>query len=278
MLNVGNFKEKIFGIRQMVNYMNHFEDFAAQQDGEYYFDWYAQHQFGTTAPAVGETYRAFLDNQFQFTDPERKPGDEYYFYYVERLLNLAYNRETTAADFKKSFQVSTLAEFQTRFRSAEPKWQVSLERAYDTRRFLSGNALDFYNADLVFPTLKMMHLTAMASEFSDAVELYLDKEYQKSRLAAYQALRHAREALAAEKQIESAGWGRFADWYEHDETARTWHIETLLEHFIDQLEDLTYFNLNYHSRNPKTPGLDYKYQPGFESVYREELIYMNNAD
>lgn len=277
-LNVGNFKEKIFGIRQMVHYMNHFDTYAAEKDGDWYFDWYAEHVLGTTEPAVADGYRSFMKSQFRFEESKKNSGDEYYFYYVEKLLNLAYQKNMTPATMKKAFGFESLDPFSPLFRASESNWAVTLERVYDNRRFLAGNTLDFYNADLAYPTLKMTQLTAMAADFTDAITLYLDQDYHQSQLAAYQSLRHARAALAAEKKMEQAGWGRFADWYEHDETARTWHIEKLLEHFIDHLKDLTYFNLEYRFRNPKTPGLDYKYQPSFDSAYRDELIYMNNAE
>lgn len=277
-LNVGNFKEKIFGIRQMVNYMNHFEEFAAEPDGEWFFDWYAKHQLGTDEPAIADSYRTFLTCQFRFDETKKNSGDEYFFYYVEKMLNLAYRKEMDPAAFKKAFIVDSPDAFIHLLEPSELQWEAALERATDCRRFLAGNTLDFYNADLVYPTLKMTHLTAMAVDFTEAIQCYIDQDYHRSQLAAYQALLHVRQALKAEKMIEQSGWGRFDGWYEHDETARTWHIEQLLVHFIDHLKDLKYFNYEYRSRNPKTPGLDYKYQPEFKSEYRDELIYMNNGE
>ncbi|MDZ8117540.1 glycosyl hydrolase 115 family protein [Pontiella agarivorans] len=266
-LNVGNFKEKIFGIRQMATYMNHFEEFQSCENGDWYFDWYAKHVLGTTQPAVADSYRDFFACPFLFSKDRKNSGDEYFFYYVEQMLNGAYQNEVDRKLMRQDL-----------FSSSEEKWEVALERAYDCRRFLAGNVLDFYEADLVGPTLKMRHLTGMAVDFTASLEHYLNKEWHKAQLDAYQALLHVREALKAEEWIEQSGWGRFEGWYDHDETARTWHIERLLEHYIDHLKDLNYFNLDYSARNPKTPGLDYKYQPYFESEYRDELIWMTNGE
>ncbi|QBG46870.1 hypothetical protein EGM51_05480 [Verrucomicrobia bacterium S94] len=266
-LNVGNFKEKIFGIRQMVNYMNRFEDFKSCENGDWYFDWYAERVLGAKVSAVADSYRDFFESQFVFSEDRKNSGDEYFFYYVEQMLNAAYQNEVDRKLMRPDL-----------FSSSEGRWEVALERAYDCRRFLSGNVLDFYEADLVYPTLKMRHLTGMAVDFTASLEHYLNKEWHKAQLDAYQALLHVREALKAEEWIEQSGWGRFEGWYDHDETARTWHIELLLEHYLDHLKDLKYFNLNYRFRNPKTPGLDYKYQPYFESEYRDDLIWMNNGE
>lgn len=293
-LNVGNFKEKIFGIRQVVNYMNHYEDYAQHKDGDWYFDWYAKHQLGTTEAAVAESYRNFFGSLMNLSDVRKKPGDEYYAYYVDRVLKMIYEHDLDERFFKEITTKKETAKIAKmdfhegfaygmkkmpgRLHGSEDRWQVSVEQAYDNRRFLKGNALEFYNVDLVYPSLKMMHLTGAAADFTDAANFYLEKEYHKSQLAAHQALLHARAALKTEQLIEQSGWGRFDDWYEHDENARTWAIEMVLEHFIDHVKDLKFLHLDYHWRNSKTPGLDYKYQPWFESEYNGELIYMNNAE
>lgn len=294
-LNVGNFKEKIFGIRQVVNYMTQFDEYAKHKNGDWFFDWYASHQLGTTEASVANSYRSFFQSQFVLHDRVKKPGDEYFFFYVERLLNMAYVGEKAPrliADIlgneaKRKLANSTPVEELTKdvlsvmlplLEDSESMWDVSLERTYDNRRFLSGNASDFYMADLAYPTLKMKHLTGMAKDFSESVQLYQEKDYYGAQLAAHQALLHVREALEAERLIERSAWARFEGWYDHDETARTWHIEELLEHFIDHLKDLKYFNYEYHSRNPKTPGLDYKYQPEFDSEYGKELNWMTNGE
>lgn len=145
---------------------------------------------------------------------------------------------------------------------SEARWQISVEQAYGNRRFVKGNALDFYNVDLVYQTQKMMHLTGMAADFTDAINYYLEKDYHKSQLAAHQALMHSRKALEMEQLIEKSGWGRFDDWYKHDENARTWAIEMVLKHFIDHVKDLKFFNLDDRWRNSKTPDWITNISPG----------------
>lgn len=44
-LNVGNFKEKTFGVRQMVNYTNDFDSYRQHGNGDYYFGLYAREMF-----------------------------------------------------------------------------------------------------------------------------------------------------------------------------------------------------------------------------------------
>ena len=295
-LNVGNFKEKIFGIRQNVLYMNYFEDFAGQPDGQWFFDWYAKNVLGTDATDIANAYRSFIDNQLYLQSPSKILGDDFFEFYAEQLLNVAYKKEANDSFFKELLtrsKYNSMAKLDTLnqkigvimdyvpavFAESETKWQVAVKRAYDARRYLAGNDLDFYTVDLVYPALKMMHLTGMAFDLTNAVDLYLAHKYHDSQLVAYKALLHARKAIEVENMIEQAGWGRFDKWYEHDETARTWHIGEMLTHFLDHLEDLKLFNYEkYDYRNSKTKGLQYKYQPYFDSEYCDEITYMVDGE
>lgn len=89
-------------------------------------------------------------------------------------------------------------------------------------------------------------------------------------------------ALDFQFQIDS-NWNDFDQykiigWHKNDQNARTGHIEALLSNYLDHVKDLKFFNLDYKSRNSKTPGLQYKYQPFWESEYRDEIKYMEDAD
>ncbi|QVY66087.1 glycosyl hydrolase 115 family protein [Polaribacter sp. Q13] len=294
-LNVGNFKEKIFGVQQMVNYMNDFDSYKNQPNGNYYFDWYAKDKFNTSSQAVVQSYKDFFTNQFDLGDPERKPGDEWYFFYVERLLNMAYQKEMDPSFFKKEFPGKgkkaflKLKDFNSKmdfaldayseiYNLAEDKWAVSVQHTLEAKGELKGSRLNFYTIDMALPTEKMFNLTGMAADFSKSLKYYLNKEYHKSQLAAYAALEHAKKAVEIEKRIEQNGSGKFKDWYRWDETALTYRIEEVLENYILHVKDLKFFNLEYKNRNSKTPGIQYKYQPFFDSKYQKELIYMENAD
>ncbi|WP_075601841.1 glycosyl hydrolase 115 family protein [Saccharicrinis aurantiacus] len=294
-LNVGNFKEKIFGVQQMVNYMNNFDSYKEYASGDYYFDWYVNNKFDTSSPAIIQSYKDFFSNQFDLGDPERKPGDEWFFFYVEQLLNMAYQKEFNDKFVKKEFpgngrkEFLKLKDFHSKmnfileaykevYLSAESKWAVSVQHTFNAQSTLTGGKLNFYNVDMALPTEKMFHLTSMAGDFTESLNYYLNKEYHKSQLAAYAALEHARKANSIETKIEQSGSGKFKDWYRWDETALTYRIEEVLENYIAHVKDLKYFNLEYKNRNSKTPGIQYKYQPFFESEYQKELIYMENAE
>ncbi|WP_158027242.1 glycosyl hydrolase 115 family protein [Labilibacter marinus] len=293
-LNVGNFKEKIFGVQQMVNYMNDFDSYKEKPTGDYYFDWYVNDKFDSSSPAIIQSYKDFFANQFDLGDPERKPGDEWFFFYVEQLLNMAYQKEFDDKFVKKEFPGDGQKEFQKLkdfhskmdfildayaqiYRATGSKWSVSVQHTLDAKSALSGGRLNFYNVDMALPTQKMFHLTAMAADFTESLNYYLNKEYHKSQLAAYAALEHAKKANEIETKIEQNGSGKFKDWYRWDETALTYRIEEVLENYMAHVKDLKYFNLEYKNRNSKTPGIQHKYQPFFESEYQKELIYMENA-
>ncbi|WP_111707626.1 glycosyl hydrolase 115 family protein [Lutibacter citreus] len=294
-LNVGNFKEKVFGIQQMVNYMNDYNAYKNQTSGDYYFDLYAKEKLNTTSKNVIQTYKDFFSNQFDLGDVERKPGDEWYFYYVERLLNMAYQKEISDKFFKKEFpnnkkeqfnklegfhskMTFALKEYQQLYENYHQKWTTSVQQTLNAKGYLKGSNLNYFNIDMVLPTQKMYELTGMASKFSESLTYYINKDYHKSQLAGYAALEHAKKALKIEKQIENNGFGKFKDWYRWDETALTWRIEKVLTNYLNHVKDLKYFNLEYKNRNSKTPGIQYKYQPFFDSKYQNELIYMKNAD
>ncbi|WP_366184055.1 glycosyl hydrolase 115 family protein [Flavobacterium ovatum] len=294
-LNVGNFKEKIFGVQQMVNYMNDFDSYKNQATGDYYFDWYAKKMYNTNSASISQTYKDFFSNQFDLGDPERKPGDEWYFYYVERLLNMAYQKEMDDKFFDKEFpgdgkkEYLKLKDFKSKmnfameayaklYDSATDKWAVSVQRTLDAKGELTGSKLNFYTIDMALPTEKMYNLTAMAADFSKSLNYYANKDYHQSQLAAYAALEHAKKAVEIEKRIEQNGSGKFKDWYRWDETALTYRIVEVLENYISHVKDLKFFNLEYMNRNSKTPGIQYKYQPFFESEYQKELIFMQDAE
>jgi hypothetical protein len=293
-LNVGNFKEKIFGIQQMVNYMNNFDDYKSYKNGDYYFNQYVQAKLNSSSKAVIQSYKDFFSNQFDMGDPERKVGDEWYSFYVERLLNMAYQKEISDNYFFKEFpngkksQLNSFKDFNSKmnfildeyyalYDTYNEKWSVSVQHTLNAKGSLNGSHLNYYNIDMVLPTQKMYHLTGMAKDFTKSLKHYVNKEYHKSQIAAYSALEHSKKSLEIEKKIEENGSGKFKDWYRWDETALTHKTEKELSNYLNNIKDLKYFNLEYKNRNSKTPGIQYKYQPFFDSEYQKELIYMENA-
>jgi len=294
-LNVGNFKEKIFGVQQIVNYSNNFELFKKYPTGDYYFNWYAKNKLNSENKNIIDTYKDFFTNQVDLIgNKERKPGDEFFFFYVERLLNMSYkkvldkkffNKQMLRGKTEKLNQLKgfasqmdyLLTDFYSIYANAEKKWEVSMQRAFLGKKSLGGSQLDFYNSDIVYATQKMYHLTGMSADFTKALNFYIKEDYHQAQLSAYAALEHSKKALQIEKDIETNGTGKFNEWYRNDETALTWRIEEALSHFLDHIKDLKYFNLPYKNRNSKTKGIQYKYEPFFKSKYQEELIYMQDA-
>lgn len=294
-LNVGNFKEKVFGIQQMVNYMNDFDSYKNQTSGDYYFNLFAKEKLNTSSKDVIQTYKDFFSNQFDLGNPEMKPGDEWYSHYVRSMLNMVFQKEISDRFFKKGFPNNkkdefnklkdfdskiafSLKEYHQLYKIHHRKWATSVQQTLNAKGYLKGSHLNYYNIDMALPTQKMYELTGMAASFSKSLEFYLKKDYYNSQLNAYKALEHIKKALKIEKEIENSGFGKFKDWYRWDETALTWRIEKTLTNYLNHVKDLKYFNLEYRNRNSKTPGIQYKYQPFFDSEYQEELIYMENAE
>ncbi len=293
-LNVGNIKEKIFGIQQMVNYMNSGTAFTKQKNSANYFEYYTKHKLHTNSKAVSKSYKDFFSNQFDLGNKERKPGDESYFYYVEKLLNMAYEKEIIPSFFKHEFPGDKQQEFE-QIKGTKPKllfaldqyeqlykkyhtqWHNSMLQNLNSKKELTGSEASFYKVDLVLPTQKMHALTGMSLHFTTSLKHYLNKNYHESELSAFTALEYAKKAVSIEKQIEQNNFGKFNNWYQNDATALTWKIPLVLNNYLNHIKDLKYFNLPYASRNSKTPGLQYKQQPYFKSNYQKELIFLENA-
>ncbi len=290
-LNVGNMKEKVFGIQQMVNYMNDYEQYKDQKNGEYYA-WYVNDKYESKSVDLIKSYEDFISNHITFVD---KPmGDEFFSQFTESIIKSIYSHNVDVAFFSRSIPKDIAAElkktsgfeaqmnllldyYTTIFDKASKRWEISMQRAYDAQDELNGNKRDFYHADLLLPTEKMFRLTSMAAKLSLAAKHYVAASYHKAQLELYAAIKDSKAALDVEQRMENLHTGDFKDWYRFDENALTRVIAPYLENLLDVCKDMKYVTLPYDSRNSKTPGLEYKYQPFFESEYQEELIYMENA-
>ncbi len=291
-LNVGNMKEKVFGIQQMVNYMNDFDKYGDQKSGEYYA-WYVNDKFKSDSQALVDSYRDFISNHFEF---DGKPvGDEFYSLFTETMIKCLYSHKVDESVFKRFLpkdiigQMANESTYESKmnviltyysefFKQVSSRWEISMQRAYDAQDVLMGNKLDFYRADLVLPTEKMFHLTSMAEKMCRGANHYINADYHKAQLEFYTAIKHATGALDVEQRVENLHTGDFKDWYRFDENALTRTIKPYLENLLAVCKDMKYVTLPYDNRNSKTPGIEYKYQPFFESEYQKELIYMQNAE
>ncbi|MFI3306215.1 MAG: glycosyl hydrolase 115 family protein [Rikenellaceae bacterium] len=293
-LNVGNIKEKVFGIQQAVNYMNDFDSYRNQDDNRYY-SWYVKDKYNSTSPALARVYQDFISNHYKLEDEGRALGDENYAYMVEQFLKMIYEREFVKFFIPKTIpkswrgEVEALSGFDAqmtkivelhleRLEPAARRWRVSLDRAYDAQSELSGSRLDFYRVDALLPTEKMYHLTSMLCDLYRSVAAYVNKDYHAAQLSAYAAIREIDAVLDVESRIENMHSGDFKDWYRFDQTALTKSSKALLEGYLQHCKDLKFLNLPYQSRNSKTMTIQYKKEPSFDSEYRGELIYMENVE
>ncbi len=288
-LNVGNIKEKIFGIQQMVNYMNDFESYKGEKD-DYYYAWYVNDKYGFESDELTKVYKDLICNHAKRLN-STTIGDEYYSYAVENMLKQLCEHKVNgdkkrAAEVQK--RIDAVDSFEDKFTiyldshidmmaPAADRWEISMHRAYDAAALLNGNRLAFYSVDAMLPTKKMYHLSSMLNYLSKAMKAYVRRDYHTAQLNSYQALCHMDGALEVEKMIEEAHTGYFKDWYRFDQNALTAATRGYIELFHSMAINMKYLTLPYSSRNSKTPSIQYKKQPFFDSKFNRELIYMENA-
>jgi hypothetical protein len=278
-LNVGNVREKIFNLRQIVGYATDYPRMAeAAGDGPAYFRWYARTQLRADHTEVAEVYRNLTEIPFPFDEkhPDTTIGDNLYTNIVRYSLQRLYNREIDKAP--AIFGLSrfpglrqALEWFRDRLETAQPRWRVALERARDARKHLTGARLAFYENEALGQTEKVHALNDMALAFCRSVLLYLEGKHYEAYLEAFQALRHVDLALEAEKKIEV---GRFKDWHRNDLNCRTWKCRDFLVTWHSLLDNLRWMNLDGLAEGPQCCYAAYKYGPDFPTAYRPELPLM----
>ncbi len=276
-LNVGNVREKIFNLRQVMGYAN---DYAAMAgisgaDGEGYFPWYTREVLGTENPEVADAYRALTAIPFAASDdrPDNRVGDNLYTIFVRFTLQRLYNREDKPPSIWGLQRFATLREalawFDERLAAAEPKWAIASERARDSALHLAGNRRAFFENDAVAHLEKMLHLTRMAQTFSRSVGHYLAGRGYDAYLEAFQACRHCDAALDVEKRVET---GKFKGWHRNDLNCRTWKCRDFLGTWHAMLDDLRWLNLEGMAEGPQPCYAAYKYNPNFKTAYRPDLF------
>jgi len=276
-LNVGNVREKIFNLRQVMGYAN---DYAAMtaiagEDGDGYFGWYARRVLGTEHREVADAYRALTGIPFAAADerPDNTVGDNFYTIFVRFTLQRLYNREDKPPGIWGLAPFATLREalvwIEARLAAAEPKWDLAAERARDAVQHLDGNRRTFFENDAVAQLDKALSLTRMALAFCRSATHYLDGRGYDAYLQAWQALRHVEAALAVEKRLET---GKFKDWHRNDLNCRTWKCRDFLTTWHAMLDDRRWLNLEGMAEGPQPCYAAYKYNPNFPTAYRPELF------
>lgn len=276
-LNVGNVREKIFNLRQVMGYAS---DYAAMTaicgpDGDGYFGWYTRHVLGTEHHEVADAYRALTAIPFAADDsrPDNTVGDNLYPILVRFTLQRVYNREDKPPDIWGLKRFTTLREalswFGERMDAAEPKWAIAAERAHDAVRHLHGNRRTFFENEALAQLDKSLHQTRMARAFCRSVMHYLDRRGYDAYLEAYQALRHVEAALAVEARIET---GEFTGWHRNDLNCRTWKCKDFLTTWHAMLNDQRWMNLEGMAEGPQPCYAAYKYNPNFPTAYRPDLF------
>jgi len=276
-LNVGNLREKIFNLRQVMGYANDYGAMTAIAggDGDGYFGWYTRRVLGTEQREVADAYRALTGIPFAADDarPDNTVGDNFYPMVVRFTLQRVYNREDKPPGIWGLKRFATLRESMAwlieRLAAAEPKWEIAAERARDAVRHLQGNRRTFFEDDAVAPLEKMLSLTRMALAFCRSVTHDLDGRGHDAYLEAWQALRHIEDALAVEKRLES---GKFKGWYRNDLNCRNWKCRDFLATWHAMLDDRRWLNLEGMAEGPQPCYAAYKYNPNFPTAYRADLF------
>ena len=276
-LNVGNVREKIFNLRQVMGYANDYAAMAAiaGADGDGYPGWYTGTVLGTDHPEVGDAYRALTSIPFAVNDerPDNLIGDNFYTMYVRFTLQRVYNRVDQAPGIWGIRPFGGLREaldwFDARLADAEPKWAVAAERARDAARHLAGNRRTFFENEAAAQLEKALHLTRMAMAFGRSVCRYFDGRGYEAYLEAFQALRHCDMAMDVEKRIET---GKFKGWHRNDLNCRTWRCRQFLVTWHAMLNDLRWLNLDGMVEGPQPCYAAYKYNPNFPTAYRADLF------
>ncbi len=275
-LNVGNVREKIFNLRQVMGYAN---DYAAMTaisgaDGSRYAPWYTRQVLGTEHPEVADAFRALTEIPFPLDDrrPDNRAGDNLYTILVRFTLQRVYNREDLPPSIWALRPFANLREamswFVAQLVCAEPKWAVAAERARDAAKHLAGNRRTFFEQDAAAQLEKMLHLTRMALAFCRSVTHYLEGRGYEAYLEAFQARRHCEAALAVEKRIET---GEFAGWHRNDLNCRTWKCRDFLNTWHAMLNDQRWMNLEGMAEGPQPCYAAYKNNPNFPTAYRREI-------
>jgi hypothetical protein len=276
-LNVGNVREKIFNLRQVMGYANDYAAMTATSgvDGDGYFQWFTRGVLGTEHPEVADAYRALTGIPFAINDarPDNRAGDNFYTMMVRFTLQRVYNREDKPPSLWGLKSFATLREalvwIEAQLREAEPKWAIAAERAHDAVKHLEGNRRAFFENDAVAQLDKMLHLTRMVVAFCQSVELYLDRRGHEAYLEAFQARRHCDAAMAVEKRIET---GEFVGWHRNDLNCRTWKCRDFLATWHAMLNDQRWLNLDGMAEGPQPCYAAYKYNADFKTAYRPDLF------
>lgn len=280
MLNVANVREKIFGIRQMMAYANHYPEAIQAFDGQSYYQWYTRKQLDTDHPEVAAVYRGLLETPFPFDDnADHLVGDNFYANVVRYTLGPVYAhqwdqrpglfRGKYTYDGKPVGNVAQAMQWcieRTGPRRAQ--WDAVYQRALNARRHLSGSRLWFYENEVLAQVEKMMHLNNMVYAFATSVTHYINRRIYDAYLEAYQSLRHMDMALEVEKRIEN---GKFKDWHRNDLNCRTWKNRDFLAHYHAMLNDLRWINIAELAEGPQCIYAAYKYHWEFPTAYRSEL-------
>ena len=276
-LNVGNVREKIFNLRQVMGYANDYAGMAAiaGANGDGYFNWYLREVLGAEQPELAEAYRALTGIPFALDEqrPDNRVGDNFYTIFVRFTLQRVYNREDLPPGIWGMRKFANLRDallwFEEALGLAEPQWDVAAERARDAARHLQGNRRLFFEQEAVAQVEKALHLTRMVRSFCRSVMAYQDKRGYDAYLEAFQALRHGEAALAVEQRIET---GKFKDWHRNDLNCRTWKCRDFLKTWHAMLNDARWMNLEGMAEGPQPCYAAYKYNPNFPTAYRTELF------
>ena len=276
-LNVGNLREKIFNLRQVMGYANDYPAMAeiCGPEGDGYFDWYARNVLHARSTLVAQVYRDLTEIPFRLHDdqPDTKFGDNIYTNIVRYSLQRVYNREDKPADIYGLKGLNTFGEamdwFIDKLGRAAPKWELASTRAADLTRHLEGAALRFFQDEALAQIEKVTRLNNMSLHFCLSARHYLAGQGERACAAAYQALRHCEAALEVERRIST---GKFVGWSRNDLNCRTWKCHDFLKGWHTMLDHQHWMNLDGLVEGPQPCYASYHYRSDFPTAYRPDLF------
>ena len=293
-LNVGNIREHIFGIKQVVQYMSDFDAVKSNNDDYFYLE-FVRNTYGDThddrsddtygdeqSRILALLYKEYYHLPFLFdTDfSDYTIQDSYYANLIRYTLQQIYSRsEDSPNGFIGNFiKHSTLLEgigiLKEKFAGDKPKWQALLVKLRELSSTLRGSRKTYFEKEILYQTAYLNLLNSISYHFSASIEHYLQQQSYKSYLEAQQALLEYEQLLELRRELE---YGKFSHWNRNDLNTRIEKNYEFLQGYLQMLDHLRWMNLPGDAEGPQLVYSAYHYNPNFKSAYRKDLIVYPEA-
>ncbi len=281
-LNVGNIREHIFGIKQIVEYMNDFDSVKDRENDYFYLEFVKDTYGADQSDILASLYKEFYHLPFLFDEnfTDYAIQDSYYANLIRYTLQQVYSRNEDAPNsFIGSFtKHSTLLEgigiLKEKFALDKPKWQALLVKLSEVSSTLSGSKKNYFDKEILYQTKYLNLLNSIAYHFSVSIENYLKKETYQSYLEAEQACLEYEQLLELRKELE---YGKFVGWNKNDLNTRIEKNYKFLKGYLQMLDHLRWMNLPGDAEGPQLIYSAYHYNPNYKTAYRKDLTLYPEA-